>query len=65
MITYDVRGERAEGVPTSTEVCNVRTLGGAKAVAQRLKREGFTEVTIVPKDTKAVAETVNPFGRAL
>ena len=60
MIIYDVRGERSEGVPHSTEIINIRTMGGAKAVAQRLQREGYV-VQISSSATQTRAETVNPF----
>ncbi len=61
MITYDVRGERAEGVPLSTEIMNIRTLGGARAVAVRLRREGYTTQITHRVSGGPTAQTHNPF----
>ncbi len=62
-ITYDVSGSRPEGVPLSTEICSIRTLGAAKAIAVRLRKEGYT-VQITPRESGPTAQSHNPFGKA-
>jgi hypothetical protein len=60
-VIYDVRGTRPEGAPTSTEEMNIRTLGGARAVAVRLRREGYATQITHRVSGAPTAQVRNPF----
>jgi hypothetical protein len=60
-VIYDVRGSRSEGAPLSAKVMDIRTLGGARAVAVRLRREGYVTQITHRVSGRPTAQTHNPF----